>query len=186
MNGFGGLLPDIMCSLRDGKTLPASWYTTNEVFELEKEHIFDHNWHFAAHTSELANNGDFLRREIQEPFAVAIMSCEGVGSTGRSDYRGHSLVDARKCVGLALYIPEPENGSLGMPKIRRDEGRNRSHVSADELSLLEPGAPLSVECPELEPSRQCRKSQPFLIPEENASRLGSAKRLCPRNPAQLH
>ncbi|PLN76174.1 phenylpropionate dioxygenase [Aspergillus taichungensis] len=44
--------------------LPASWYTSHEVYELERRAIFSRSWLLATHKRRLATTGDFVRDEI--------------------------------------------------------------------------------------------------------------------------
>jgi choline monooxygenase len=47
-------------SLSAGATLPASWYTSNAVFCLEKRAIFSRYWQYACRADEVARPGDYL------------------------------------------------------------------------------------------------------------------------------
>jgi len=64
----GGLgLPvfdEVADSLKAGLTLPSSWYTTRDYFELEQRRIFDRAWICVGHTRELARGGDYLTARI--------------------------------------------------------------------------------------------------------------------------
>jgi phenylpropionate dioxygenase-like ring-hydroxylating dioxygenase large terminal subunit len=46
------------------RALPASWYTSQEMYELERRAIFSKRWLFITHSSRLKNTGDWLRYEI--------------------------------------------------------------------------------------------------------------------------
>ncbi|CAK7892215.1 hypothetical protein CAAN1_01S09032 [[Candida] anglica] len=41
-------------------TLPASWWTSEKVFELEKRSIFNKSWMFCTHSSRFAKAGDYF------------------------------------------------------------------------------------------------------------------------------
>lgn len=60
--GLGGPSP------ADEKTpvraLPASWYTSQEMFELERRAIFSKKWLLITHKSRLTDSGDWLRYDI--------------------------------------------------------------------------------------------------------------------------
>jgi phenylpropionate dioxygenase-like ring-hydroxylating dioxygenase large terminal subunit len=49
------------------------WIMGNpEIYQLELDRIFGHNWIYMAHESEIPNNGDFIARTIgEDPFIVA-------------------------------------------------------------------------------------------------------------------
>lgn len=46
------------------RALPASWYTSPEMYELERRAIFSRRWIFLTHSSRLKNVGDWLRFEM--------------------------------------------------------------------------------------------------------------------------
>ena len=46
------------------RALPASWYTSREMFELEKRAIFSKKWQLITHKNRLPNAGDFLKFNI--------------------------------------------------------------------------------------------------------------------------
>lgn len=53
------------------KTLPAKWYTSDEIFQIERNEIFKKQWIYAADESELKNIGDYLSLEIAGfPFII--------------------------------------------------------------------------------------------------------------------
>lgn len=47
-------------SLKAGATLPASWYTSESVFDQEKQAIFSRYWQYACRLDEVAHPGDYL------------------------------------------------------------------------------------------------------------------------------
>lgn len=46
------------------RALPASWYTSSEMYELERRAIFSRMWLMVTHSLRLKNTGDFLRYQI--------------------------------------------------------------------------------------------------------------------------
>lgn len=46
------------------RALPASWYTSAEMYELERRAIFSKKWLLTTHRSRLSNSGDWLRYEV--------------------------------------------------------------------------------------------------------------------------
>ena len=58
--------------LEKASTIPASWYTDERVFELEKETIFSHSWQFAARLDQLNKPGDYVTSEIAGEPIVAV------------------------------------------------------------------------------------------------------------------
>lgn len=57
--------------LPGAKTLPAKYYTNEQVFEKEKKQIFEKFWFCLGHTGRIPNKGDyFLIEALGEPFIV--------------------------------------------------------------------------------------------------------------------
>ncbi len=50
--------------LARASTIPANWYTDERIFQLEKETVFSHSWHFAARLDQLNDSGDYATVEI--------------------------------------------------------------------------------------------------------------------------
>lgn len=60
--GFGGpSIPDEKSSVR---ALPASWYTSPEMYELERRAIFSRKWMLITHKLRLVESGDWLRYDV--------------------------------------------------------------------------------------------------------------------------
>lgn len=50
----------------DSYTMPSRFYTSTEVFELEKEAIFAKTWHYAGHVSQVSQKGSYFTTSIHE------------------------------------------------------------------------------------------------------------------------
>lgn len=60
--GLGGSSPaDDVATVR---ALPASWYTSQEMYELERRAIFSKKWLLTTHKLRLPSSGDWLRYEV--------------------------------------------------------------------------------------------------------------------------
>lgn len=46
------------------RALPASWYTSPSMYEIERRAIFSRRWLFMTHSSRLKNAGDWLRYSV--------------------------------------------------------------------------------------------------------------------------
>jgi choline monooxygenase len=54
-------------------TLPSGFYTSRDIFELERQAIFGNNWLWAGRKAQLQNTGDFLTdRFLSEPYLINI------------------------------------------------------------------------------------------------------------------
>ena len=57
--------------LAEASTIPASWYTDERLFELEKQAVFSRSWQFAARIDQLNKPGDYVTGEVAgEPIVV--------------------------------------------------------------------------------------------------------------------
>ena len=57
--------------LAEASTIPASWYTDERVYELEKQTAFSESWQVAARVDQLAKPGDYVTTEIAgEPIVI--------------------------------------------------------------------------------------------------------------------
>ena len=75
-------------------TLPARFYTSKEIYDLEKEAIFYKTWHYAGHVSQVSEQGQFFTTSIHEQ---NLFVTRGKDDQIRAFYnvcahRGHELV----------------------------------------------------------------------------------------------
>ncbi|PYH31284.1 aromatic ring-hydroxylating oxygenase subunit alpha [Aspergillus neoniger CBS 115656] len=59
------------------RALPASWYTSQEMFELERRAIFSRKWLLTTHKLRLPNTGDWLQYEVSGFNFVLVRDKEG-------------------------------------------------------------------------------------------------------------
>jgi len=117
--------------------IPAYIYNDDEVFQLEKDHIFERSWIFLAHESEIPEPGDYVvRRILEDSFIVArdeagevrvmfnmclhrgMQICRaeiGNASHFRCSYHGWSYRNDGKLVGLPFHA-EAYGGEDGFSK----------------------------------------------------------------------
>ncbi|MCB0392036.1 MAG: aromatic ring-hydroxylating dioxygenase subunit alpha [Bdellovibrionales bacterium] len=75
-------------------TLPSNFYTSSEIFELEKKAIFYRCWQYIGHETQLVNPGDYLTSQICDE---SILVIKGDDQKLRAFYntcrhRGHELL----------------------------------------------------------------------------------------------
>ena len=58
-------------------TNPADWYWREDVFTLERQHIFMKNWQLLARSAQLENSGDYLASSIAGIPVIACRSDDG-------------------------------------------------------------------------------------------------------------
>lgn len=75
-------------------TLPARFYTDNNIYELEKDAIFYKSWWYAGHVSQLSKTGDYLTTQIHQQNVFVVRDREGElrGFYNVCQHRGHELV----------------------------------------------------------------------------------------------
>src|SRR6185369_13934895 len=57
--------------LAEASTIPASWYTDNRLFELEKKTVFANSWEVGARIDQLKQAGDFVTTDVAgEPLVI--------------------------------------------------------------------------------------------------------------------
>ncbi|KAJ5084916.1 hypothetical protein NUU61_009495 [Penicillium alfredii] len=59
------------------RALPASWYTSQEMFELERRAIFSKKWLLTTHKLRLPNTGDWLRYDVAGYAFILVRDREG-------------------------------------------------------------------------------------------------------------
>ncbi|MBB1626835.1 aromatic ring-hydroxylating dioxygenase subunit alpha [Achromobacter sp. UMC71] len=88
-------LPADFCANADvAHTIPASYYTSDAIYEYEKEKIFANSWICVGHCSEVAENNAYITRDV---IGESIIVVRGRDSVLRAFYnvcphRGHQLL----------------------------------------------------------------------------------------------
>ncbi len=78
-------------------TMPARYYHSPDVFELEKEAIFYKTWHYAGHVSQIAKPREFFTTQIhqQNLFIARGEDAEIRGFYNVCAHRGHELLQGK-------------------------------------------------------------------------------------------
>ncbi|MEL6218690.1 MAG: aromatic ring-hydroxylating dioxygenase subunit alpha [Pseudomonadota bacterium] len=76
-------------------TLPARYYTDQDVFDAEKPAIFYRTWHYAGHVSQVAEPGMYLTTKIHEQNVFVARGRDGVlrAFFNVCAHRGHELLE---------------------------------------------------------------------------------------------
>jgi phenylpropionate dioxygenase-like ring-hydroxylating dioxygenase large terminal subunit len=79
--------------LRQGKTIPYSWYVEPGVFDVEMDAIFAKTWQYAGHSSRLAETGDFITCMAGRIPVMVTRDAEGDlrGYVNVCPHRGHPV-----------------------------------------------------------------------------------------------
>lgn len=132
MNDKSRMLADVRRGM-----IPAYVYNESDVYDLEKEHVFERSWIFLAHESEIPSPGDYVvRRVLEDSFIVSrdeagtvrvmfnmclhrgMQICRaelGNASHFRCPYHGWSYRNDGKLVGLPFHA-EAYGGEEGFNK----------------------------------------------------------------------
>ncbi len=63
--------------LKRGSTLPADWYTREDIYRRELSEIFRKTWQYATHVSKVKNVGDYVTLNIAETPIVVVRDTDG-------------------------------------------------------------------------------------------------------------
>ena len=85
-------------------TLPARFYRSADIYELEKDAIFYRNWWYAGHQSQLGGAGDYLTVQIHDQSVIVIRQRDGSlrGFYNVCQHRGHELVSGCGKAGVLV------------------------------------------------------------------------------------
>ena len=63
--------------LERASTIPASWYTDQRIFDLERETVFSHSWQIAARLDQCREPGNYVTAEIAGEPIVIVRGSDG-------------------------------------------------------------------------------------------------------------
>ena len=96
--------------LAEASTIPASWYTDERVFELEKETVFSRSWQFAARVDQLNQPGDFVTTQIAGEPIVIVRGSDNVVRGFFNVCRHHAAAVMTEPAGHANQMRCPYHG----------------------------------------------------------------------------
>jgi choline monooxygenase len=96
--------------LAEASTIPASWYTDERVFELEKQMVFSRSWQFAARIDQLREPGDFVTTEIAGEPVVIVRGNDNVVRGFFNVCRHHAAAVMTEPAGRANQMRCPYHG----------------------------------------------------------------------------
>lgn len=68
---------ELMAQCREGFGLPQGFYTSDAVFDHDLNTVFYRDWQFAAHVSEIPNEGDYVLFEVMEESIIVARGQDG-------------------------------------------------------------------------------------------------------------
>lgn len=86
--------PRLREALEQGYTLPARWYTSEDVFRLEQRRLFRRSWLYAGLTEQVAAPGDFFTYSAGDLSIIVLRDHDGVlrGFVNVCRHRGSELL----------------------------------------------------------------------------------------------
>ena len=91
-------------------TIPATWYTDERVFHLEKETVFGQSWQFAARLDQLRESGNYVTTEIAGEPIVIVRGNEGEVRGFFNVCRHHAAAVMTETAGRANQMRCPYHG----------------------------------------------------------------------------
>lgn len=154
----------------ESRAADGRYYTDETVYRAEIEKVFQHEWNYFCHQSQIPNSGDYLCGEVGEE---AIYAIRGHAGEIRAFYnvcqhRGHELLKGNGNVRSVVVCPYHAwsynlDGNLrGAPMMKHVKGFDRSKVRLSSIRVevvagfvfvnFDPEAPSFREmAPEFEP-----------------------------------
>ncbi|HET9135826.1 MAG TPA: aromatic ring-hydroxylating dioxygenase subunit alpha [Candidatus Kapabacteria bacterium] len=86
--------------LPEAETIPSLWYTSEEIFAIEKEKIFAHSWQCLGRTSQVLTVGDYFLADIAGDPIIVIRGKDGLlrAFYNVCRHRGGPLATSDGCV----------------------------------------------------------------------------------------
>ena len=101
---------DSQASLNRASTIPASWYTNQDLYNLELQSVFTYSWHFAARRDQLTQPGRYVTTDIgDEPIVVV----RGIDDKTRAFFnvcRHHAAAVMTEIEGQTPHLRCPYHG----------------------------------------------------------------------------
>ena len=91
-------------------TIPATWYTDERVFHLEKETVFGQSWQFAARLDQLRESGNYVTTEIAGEPIVIVRGSDGELRAFFNVCRHHAAAVMTEAEGRANQLRCPYHG----------------------------------------------------------------------------
>jgi len=81
-------------NLENAWTVPKAYYTSDEIFDIEKETLFAKSWICVAHVSEVAKKNSFITRELIGEKLIIVRGRDNIlrGFYNVCPHRGHQLL----------------------------------------------------------------------------------------------
>ncbi|PYS70464.1 MAG: (2Fe-2S)-binding protein [Acidobacteria bacterium] len=99
------------CSTLDRAfTIPSSWYTNNDLYNLELKTVFSSSWHYAARRDQLEQPGQYVTTDIGNEPIVIVRGNDNVLRAFFNVCRHHAAVVMDQTEGTAAQLRCPYHG----------------------------------------------------------------------------
>jgi choline monooxygenase len=96
--------------LAEASTIPATWYTDERVFELERQAVFSRSWQLAARGDQLSKPGQYVTTEIAAEPIVIVRGTDGELRGFFNVCRHHAAAVMTEAEGRAAQMRCPYHG----------------------------------------------------------------------------
>ena len=96
--------------LSQASTIPSSWYTNEDLFEVETQTVFSNSWQFAARVDQLINPGNYVTSEIGGEPVVIVRGNDGKLRAFFNVCRHHAAAVLTEPEGCAPQLRCPYHG----------------------------------------------------------------------------
>jgi choline monooxygenase len=97
-------------TLERASTIPASWYTDKEFYELERETVFSQSWQLAARAGQLTEPGRYVTTDIAGEPVLIVRGSDGVLRGFFNVCRHHAAAVMTEPEGKAPQLRCPYHG----------------------------------------------------------------------------
>ncbi|MEO7970438.1 MAG: aromatic ring-hydroxylating dioxygenase subunit alpha [bacterium] len=101
---------DSTASLDRAFTIPASWYTNEELYQLELKSVFAHSWQFACRLDQVETAGQFVTTEVAGEPIVIVRDNDNILRGFFNVCRHHAAAVMTEPEGTAAQLRCPYHG----------------------------------------------------------------------------
>jgi choline monooxygenase len=101
---------DSSAPLDHASTIPASWYTNKNLYELELQSVFTNPWHFGARRDQLIEPGQYVTTDVGEEPIVIVRGNDNQTRGFFNVCRHHAAAVMTELAGQAAQLRCPYHG----------------------------------------------------------------------------
>jgi choline monooxygenase len=101
---------DSEAPLEEALTIPASWYTDQNLYNLELQTVFSNSWHFAGRVDQVSEPGQYVTSDIAGEPIVVVRGTDGVLRGFFNACRHHAAAVMTEPEGKANQLRCPYHG----------------------------------------------------------------------------